>query len=199
MKRRPISREGYPTPWFVGMVDGEYDFRVADPDKLVQAIKRKLCWLCGQPLGVNLTFVIGPMCVVNRVSAEAPCHLECAEYAARACPFLTKPRMRRNEVDLPETGEGAGIMIKRNPGVCALWTTRSYKLSRSNGGVLFRIGDPEHIEWFSEGRKATRAEIDESIRTGLPILEKMAEEDGPEAEQMLAKQLREAQVLLPAA
>ncbi len=198
MKRRPISREGYPTPWFVALVDGEYDFRVADPDKVVQAIKRKLCWLCGQPLGVHFTFVIGPMCAVNRVSSEPPCHLECAEYAARACPFLTKPKMRRNEVDLPENIRETNIMIKRNPGVCALWTTRSYTLTRSNG-VLFKVGEPEHIEWFCEGRKATRAEIDESIRTGLPILEKMAEEDGPEAEQLLARQLRVAEALLPAA
>lgn len=181
------------------MVNGKYDFRLADPDKLVQAIKRKLCWLCGQSLGVHMTFVIGPIGVINRVTPEPPCHLECADYAARACPFLAQPRMRRNEADMPQRVEPGGIMIKRNPGVCVLWTTRSYKAMRDGNGVLFQIGDPEHVEWFAEGRKAKRDEVDESFRTGLPALEKLAEEDGPEAEQELAKALREAEAFLPAA
>lgn len=200
MKRLPISKQGYPTPWFVGKVDGEYDFRLADPEKMYAAVKRNLCWLCGQPLGVHKVFVIGPMCVVNRVSSEPPSHLDCADYAARACPFLTKPRMRRNEADLPEDGQGpAGIMLKRNPGVAALWVTRKSTIEKLPNGILFRIGDPERIVWMAEGRTATRAEIDESIRTGLPYLEDLAEQDGPEAQKMLAAQLRAAEALLPAA
>jgi hypothetical protein len=37
------------------------------------------------------------------------------------------------------------------------------------------VGEPEGIEYWAEGRRANRAEIDESIRTGLPLLEAEAE------------------------
>src|SRR5438477_249547 len=79
--------------------EGEPDFRCADKRKFHRALKEKRCWVCGDKLGVHLAFVIGPMCAVNKVTSEPPCHLECAEYSVRICPFLSRPRMRRNEHD----------------------------------------------------------------------------------------------------
>ena len=115
------------------------------------------------------------MCAVNRTSAEPPSHYDCAFYAAQACPFLTQPRMRRNEKDIPEdTREPAGIMLKRNPGVTLVWVTRHYKPFKAEGGVLFRLGDPGRVEFYAEGRKATRSEIMASIDSGMPILRGMA-------------------------
>jgi hypothetical protein len=200
MKRLPISSKGFPVPWFVAMVNGNWDFRVIGPGKVDGAVKRKLCWLCGQPLGQYQVFVIGPMCTVNRVSAEPPSHLECADYAARACPFLTKPAMRRNEKDMPgQAKEPAGTMIKRNPGVAALWVTKSYSPWRVGNGVPFRIGDPERVLWFSEGRTATREEVMASISSGLPLLEAEAMKEGPEAMEELAQCFARSQSLLPSA
>lgn len=191
MQNLKVSDEGYPVPWFVPWHDGKWEFRGMDGEKFGIAIRHKRCWLCGEPLGVHMTFVLGPMCSVTRTTAEPPCHHECAEYAALACPFLSQPRMRRNEVRMPEEPSVAGIMIKRNPGVSALWTTRSYKIFRTEGGpgILFTIGDPEKVEWFAESRKADRSEIMESINTGLPILVREAEKDGEEAITLLRKQL----------
>jgi hypothetical protein len=199
IKRLPISKEGYPTPWFAATIGGERDFRVADTEKFYAAVKRSLCWVCGQQLGQYKVFVLGPMCVVNRNTAEPPCHLECAEYSAKACPFLTRPRMRRNAADLPEGAKWSESGIRRNPGAVALWSTKTFKTYRNHvdGGTLFEIGDPEKILWFAEGRKATRAEVDESVRTGLPFLEEMAKKEGPEAEVALAKMLRECEPLWP--
>jgi len=96
------DRRGFPVPWFVATIDGEPDFRVVDTPKLAVAIRQHRCWVCGEQLGVHLAFPIGPTCVANRVTAEPPVHRECAEFSARACPFLTKPRMRRNAQGLPE-------------------------------------------------------------------------------------------------
>jgi len=56
IKRLPISATGFPVPWFVAWIDGLPDFRVIGPDKMVQAVNRKLCWVCGQPLGVHKAF-----------------------------------------------------------------------------------------------------------------------------------------------
>jgi hypothetical protein len=187
MKRLPIDERGFPVPYFVPWIKGEDgvlkpEFRGMDGERFAICVRLKRCWLCGQPLGAHQTFVVGPMCGVNRNTAEPPCHHSCATYAAQACPFLTQPRMRRNEKDMP-AGDAAGLMIKRNPGVTLLWTTKGYKLQRSSGGtgVLFTIGPPEKVEWFAEGRAATRDEIMHSVETGMPLLRRECQDAGEHA------------------
>jgi hypothetical protein len=182
MLKLPIDSRGFPIPKFVGYVNGKPDFRAVDPDFLVRAVRLKLCFLCGEQLGRHMAFVIGPMCSINRISAEPPSHLECARFAVKACPFLTQPKRMRNEYDLPDHENPGGEMIKRNPGVALIWVTESYRIMRDpNGGVLFKVGEPNKLEWYAHGRIATREEIMRSIETGLPILREMAERDGPDA------------------
>lgn len=180
----PVDPRGYPVPWFVAWVDGEPEFRAADGRKFADAVRAGLCWVCGQATGKYRTFVIGPMCTITRTTAEPPSHKDCAVFSALACPFLTKPRMVRRENDLPEDIRNtAGHMFERNPGVCALWTVTKdfFTFWDGRGGVLIEVPEPESVEWYAEGRPATRAEVDESIRTGLPLLEEMAKLDGPRA------------------
>jgi len=175
------------------------EFRGFDPDHMKTCVRLKRCWLCGDPLGVHMTFVIGPMCAVNRNSAEPPCHHGCAEYSARACPFLSQPRAKRNDKDMPiEASDPAGIMIKRNPGVTLLWTTKSYRVMKTRQGPLFQIGEPEEVRFFCQGRTATRDEIMLSIESGLPILQDMAKQDGPDAEAELRQMIDRAMRLVPA-
>lgn len=170
----PKDDRGFPVPWFVAWINGEPDFRVIGENKIQQAYKHRKCWLCGCPLGFKAAFVIGPMCAINRVSSEPPSHPECADYAAKVCPFLTKPAMKRNEKDLPNHKEAAGMGLKRNPGCCLVWVTRTngYKaFNAPGGGVLFNVGSPLELRWYAEGRLATRAEIMSSIDSGLPLLQ----------------------------
>jgi hypothetical protein len=174
----PLSDEGYPVPWFVPFIDGKAEFRGMEPEKLTHAIRARRCWLCGGLLGKFLTFPIGPMCAVTRTTAEPPSHLECAEYAVQVCPFLTQPRMRRNEKDKPE-GSVAGISIDRNPGVIVLWTTYDFRVfSDQHGKMLISVGEPQHIEYYSQGRRATKRELKDSIESGYPFLEREALKDG---------------------
>jgi hypothetical protein len=189
-----------PVPWFVQWVDGKPEFRAADQAKLIRAVREKLCWVCGQPLNNRVTFLIGPMCVVNRISAEPPSHPDCAIYSARACPFLSRPHMDRREAGLPpEATSQAGIMIKRNPGVTCLWTTRSpgFHLVRDGGGVLFRVLPPTAVTWWAEGRTASRAEVLASVESGLPILRGMAAEQGEPAQEALTLMLARAESFWP--
>ena len=196
MRYLPIDDRGYPVPKFVPKINGKWEFRGFDPEHMVICVRHKKCWLCGNPLGKHLTFPIGPMCMINRCISEPPSHLTCAEYGVRACPFLANPAMRRNEKNMP-AHEVAGISIRRNPGVIALWTTLSYRIIKPpNGGVLFEIGDPEHVEFYCEGRRATREEILHSIETGLPFLRKEAAQDGPGALQELDRRLEAAMKVL---
>jgi hypothetical protein len=186
--RLPQDRHGRPVPWFVAWIDGQPDFRIVAAGKFEQAIAERLCWVCGGKLTRHGAFVIGPMCAVNRTTAEPPCHIECAEFSAVHCPFLSNPRMRRNEKNLPEDASSpAGEPIRRNPGVALVWITRFWELfDDGRGGVLIHLNDPSETRWFREGRPATREEAWAAIESGLPILRGMAEKE-PDAGDALAE------------
>jgi hypothetical protein len=198
MARLPINERGFPVPWFVAQIDGKWDFRVIGPNKIADAYNKKLCWLCGQRLGQYLAFVIGPMCSINRVSSEPPSHRDCAEYAVKACPFLSQPNMRRNEKGMPEGGTMAGVGIMHNPGATLIWITKSFRPFKAGDGILFEIGPPLETLWFTEGRTASRDEIDAAFEKGLPKLRHEADRDGPAGNIELEKRYKEALKLLPA-
>jgi hypothetical protein len=204
--RLPIHR-GYPVPWFVTWVNekdepqprgqGTPEFRVITRHVIAEAHGRSLCWICGGPLGRYRTFVIGPMCAVNRTSAEPPGHRECGDWSARACPFLSRPHARRREAGLPEEAVSpGGIMLRRNPGVSLVWTTERYRLRHDpNGGILFNIGDPHAVAWYCEGRPASYDEVWASIESGLPNLRELC--DTPAAHAALDAYIERALPLLP--
>lgn len=182
MAKRPRDPRGYPVPWFTPWHEGRWDFRFVEPGKAEQAVRENRCWTCGETLRSPCAYVVGPMCAVNRTSAEPPSHIECAIYAARACPFLARPKMVRPTIR--EGVKGAteampGIMLDRNPGVALVWITR--RPSYDPVVKLFGLGEPERVRWFAHSRKATRDEIMASIDSGLPSLRALAEQDGPDA------------------
>lgn len=190
---------GFPVPFFVDYIKGVPEFRAMARHKYVKCVQKRLCWVCGEPLDFNATFVIGPMCAINRVSSEPPSHLECARYSAKNCPFLNSRQMERRE---DETTEGmksmGGVGIKRNPGVTLLWTTPTWNLfSDGQGGVLIRVGDPIATEWWSHARLATRQEVVDSVAAGLPALSEPARQEGPAAILHLLELMAEAEKLYP--
>ena len=201
--RLPRDHVGRPVPWFVAWIDGKPDFRVIRPGGIQVALRDKMCWTCGIPFlrQEDRAFVIGPMCAVNRVSAEPASHLDCAVFAATHCPFLATPQMVRRERHMPrEAKRPAGEMIRRNPGVALVWVT-GYKswstFSDGNGGTLVNVGEPKRVLWFARGREATRAEVMASIDSGLPILSEMAEAEGPDAVAELERMHQRALELVP--
>ena len=199
MEHLPLDERGYPIPAFVDIIEGQRDFRFMSLRHWSRCVREKLCWVCGDKLGGFLTFVIGPMCAINRTTSEPPCHRECARWSAQFCPFLSRPHMVRREDELSERAQEnvAGTAILRNPGATCIWVCRSYRIfDDGKGRSLIEIGDPIEVEWWAEGRKATRAEVEESIRTGLPYLEAMAREDKGALEE-LARMTRAIEPWLP--
>lgn len=196
------DRRGFPIPRFIDRRadrDGEPDFRIMDGVFMTRCIRDKRCWICGDRLGRYMTFPIGPMCTINRNIAEPPSHLECCRYSAKVCPFLSVPEMRRIERGKPEGSWVSGEMIARNPGAMCLWTVEQYRTWKpAPGEILFDIGEPVAVEWWSKGRAATREEVEASIASGLPILQDLAERDlKPGAVAFLAQSIERAQKYLP--
>lgn len=206
MQKLPIDKRGYPIPWFVDYINGEPEFRAMDIRKFKAAANNRLCWTCGQMLYGEEVFVIGPMCAVNRISAEPPSHRECAIYSAQNCPFLSRPHMIRREggLTLPQKPV-PGVMETRNPGVTLLWYTRRHTLVNaavrpgvSGEGILFKLGHAFRLDWYCQGRPATRDEVLDSIHTGLPKLRETANKyDGPAGRAQLEVEITQALRLVP--
>jgi hypothetical protein len=187
----PIDDRGYPVPFFVAWPDGKPDHRIADEGKRRRCVAQDLCWLCGDTLGQYRVFVLGPMCGVTMTSSDAPAHLDCARWAAMACPFLANPGAKRREVK-PTAGveveEPGGIMIKRNPGVTLLWTASSYRFQLTPGESkpLFRlVGPPQALESYTCGRPATFEETWAAVESGFGLLQAQVSGEG-EAQQLAA-------------
>jgi hypothetical protein len=198
IQRLPLDLErGYPVPWFVVWIDGKPDFRVISSERIAEAYRQRRCWVCGEGLGVHVAFVIGPMCAINRISAEPPSHRDCAVWSAQACPFLTRPHMHRREDRLPEGVKINENHLDRNPGVTLVWITKDAEpIRNTDGGVLFHFGDAEEVFYFKEGRKATVDEIMESIDSGMPVLRDSAVEEGSAAQDSLARRYAEVEALV---
>lgn len=164
MEKLPVDRRGYPVPWFVyrDPRTGEYDFRVMEAGRIIEAVKMARCWITGRPFGgEDFAFVVGPMCVFSGRSAEPPSTIEAAAYAARVCPFLAIPSAKRREAGLDQlpVGELPGVAIKSNPGITAVVVCHDYRVHEVGNGVLFSMGKARTIRWFTEGRELTPEEI----------------------------------------
>jgi hypothetical protein len=181
--RLPSDRRGYPVPWFVAWRDGEPDFRVVSAPRLAEAWEGERCWICGGKLGAYRAWVIGPMCVLERACPEPPSHLECGEFAARHCPFLSNPKMRRREPSQHAHHRPTPNTVELNTETTAIWVTkaRGAKPFRAGGGVLFGLSDPVRLDWYAHGRPATTAEVRAGLARGLPLLRDTAEAEGSAA------------------
>lgn len=168
IKLLPVHR-GFPVPFFVAKVDGQWDFQIADPEKRRLCINHDLCWICGQPMGVFKTFVMGPVAAMNRITAEPASHVECAEFAVQACPFMVNPSFQRGSTDREEELMPAGgVMLLTNPGVSALWTSKKPPKPRSAApSVVLEVGEPTVVRWYVMGREATRNQVLVALDAGI--------------------------------
>lgn len=166
MQKLPVDKRGYPVPWFVQWIDNEPKFTTVSAQKFRQAVRFGNCWICGERLGARKTFVMGPLNILNRVTSEPASHIDCARFAAMACPFLLLPAAQYR--DLPQGTNYAPGLITRNPGVVALWSTKTFKMVPAGAGQkLIVVSDPVSVEWFAEGKHASRAQVKDSLDDGL--------------------------------
>lgn len=121
--------------------DGSPDFKVMNEDNRVRCFEKNWCHLCGLRMWPPYAFIGGPLCVEHRSFVDGPMHVDCAEYAARVCPFLSSPTGKYNV----QAGANAGmldldtnIMVYENvanvrPKKMALVTSDTYTWGRTSG------------------------------------------------------------------
>lgn len=88
LKARPRWK-GFPIP-FTTLIkeDGTPDFRGTDQHRWAECVTKGLCGLCGQPLIYWQAFIGGEKCKESRLFFDPAMHVKCAEFAAKACPFI---------------------------------------------------------------------------------------------------------------
>ena len=148
----PRDEHDHPIPWWTPTTGGVPDWRGFSAGRLLDALRHELCWTCGIRRGaVSAVILTGPT-LLSRLSTEPPSHTTCAEYAARACPFLTGTTPPREGLVRP---------------VVAVWATRDTETyPTGDGGLVVRAGPAEHVTWWRAGRPATYEDADAAITAG---------------------------------
>lgn len=151
LARRPRDWRGYPIPMTV-LIDenGKPDFRVNDVERWLRVVTRRVCALCGEPLGRHVAFIGGPRAHVNRVFTDAGMHLDCARYALATCPYLALPRMHYAN-KLPQfegytTRVSAAVDTER-PERFFIGVALDYDIVRVGDDVMVRARDWLSVEW----------------------------------------------------
>jgi len=80
---------GYPVPYIQKWFDDKPDFRIINPERVIECVVEKLCGVCGRPLGEYCCFIGGPTSEQNHLFSDPPLHEECAEFASSVCPFVS--------------------------------------------------------------------------------------------------------------
>ena len=73
----------------------------------------RLCGVCGRGLDYWIAFIGGPACQKNRLFKDPAMHPQCAEYAARICPFIAGSKTKYSSRPLPE-GADLAVHVDRN-------------------------------------------------------------------------------------
>lgn len=180
MTSRPVDHRGFYVPWFVTRKteDDLWDFAGIDVRRFHEARLNKICWVSGAPLGKYASFVVGPMCCINRIAGDPPTKREIAEWSAKVCPFLSRPLAKRPSI--PEEHVTGGIMVPDNPGTVAVWTCLTKDIVYDRPSNLFFMGDPTSIEFFHKGEPATKDQTREAMKIGARRIKQMAEQEDRE-------------------
>jgi hypothetical protein len=92
MKRFPLWKGMFPIFYTVARTpEGKPEFRKVSRARQIEAERKGLCHLCGQTLWTPFWFICYDQEVKIGRSKDGPMHKECAEYACKACPFLSQP------------------------------------------------------------------------------------------------------------
>ncbi len=134
---------GYPVPFVQMWIDGKPDFRVIDPTKVQQCVNRKLCAICGVKLGEFCFFIGGDLCKQNHLFTDPTMHGPCAEFATRACAFLSGKKAEYSDRPV----DGSVVRVEQmaasvRPTNMYVFTTRTKKCSfvEVQGSLMIQAG-----------------------------------------------------------
>lgn len=153
-----------------------HDFRFAITERVEECARRKLCGVCGKPLGYWIAFVGGPLSVKNKAFTDPPMHVECATYAVQVCPFMVARSVPRREdgtifgpVPLAERGKADPTGSLQRPEAWGVYVTRDFTWENAAQAVVRR--DPVIRAQLRQGMTVT---LPESMHQSMLFVAKAA-------------------------
>jgi hypothetical protein len=170
MLARPCDERGYPIPYaqFINK-QGKPDFRILDAARVQLCLSRRLCGLCGEPMGKHVHFIGGPLCVANRIFHDPPMHRDCAVFALQACTHLAHGKGRYSERPLPEE-EGAVVVenayasAEKAEWFALMHTTKFYQVRMPNGSLAIKADAWLDVEAWRDGKPIKKKHVFEPKR-----------------------------------
>lgn len=164
MRNLPVHR-GYPVPFIVARLNGDYIFAINDSRRVLRCINEKRCSVCGIRLEPILWWAAGPVAALDPHGAykDTAMHHDCMTYALRVCPYLVLRNWRNGvateaAIELAQKANVSTIdttMIPGRPEVFIAVASRSYRMSDGGPGGLVQI--PERpflaVEYWRLGQK----------------------------------------------
>lgn len=146
LRDRPRDRHGRIIGWTVAIGDdGEPMHGTNVALRCAEAIERRRCGLCGNPLAGRVAFVGNGECVLNRSFLEPPMHEACARYSLAVCPYLLAAEGFTASRERP----GVAVLADRSrPARMALYVTRDFRPLYGDHPPMSLAGAPIRLEWF---------------------------------------------------
>ena len=57
-----------------------------------------------------------------------------------------------------------------NPGICCIYIVRGYEHRKKPKGIIFHAGRATRVDWYTQGRPATRSEVVAAFDASLPTI-----------------------------
>ncbi|MFD2422665.1 hypothetical protein [Amycolatopsis pigmentata] len=109
---------GLVVPWITPRTaDGRYLFGSVDQDRMAQALKRRWCGVCGQPLGSRFVLMMRLSDLPRQCTNEPALHPQCSAYTTSACPMIggrldryrtSRPRLDHTMLPSPDATKRQG-------------------------------------------------------------------------------------------
>jgi hypothetical protein len=154
MKKFPLWKGLYPIFYTVMMENGKPNFRVVSRARQIECANQNKCHMCGERMKPPYYFIGGPGSISSRHFSDGPMHKECAEYAAKACPFLSNPHARYSIQPVAKEHTNFEYVINHaidagtiRPAEMAVAWTDSYRANLTGQYPDFHAGTWIGIDW----------------------------------------------------
>lgn len=165
---RPKDRRGYPIPFIVMRDDdGRPHFTINNHERVEQAIRQRICAMCGKKLEFDCWLIGGPGAAFHQHGAflDPPVHHACGTYALQVCPFLAAPsyshRIDGSTLDLAKVKGMALVqedgMQPDQPPFFAFARTSSIERYSQQTGIIYVIPKRpwKAVEFWNNGERIT--------------------------------------------
>jgi hypothetical protein len=157
---RPLDKRGYPVPHGVWRDPdtGEWDFRVIDQKKRLEALEQKLCAVSGRPmLEGEYWFIGGPASFPNRLFVDGPMLHEVARFSLMTCPHLLLPDSKYRSAGTEQRFRPDRVSTEKQP-LYMLGMARDYKVVYLEDFPYVRAGPWRAVSWWRDGVNLKKAE-----------------------------------------